>query len=266
MRRAIDTINISYRVNRRVTGALHEETNYSKPHKSRDGNGNGKEVEYRHVRKPLQNMSANEVENIVDDVIRTLVQAKLDQVGGEPKKVFADPGNHPYLTAKDGRRIFIHKASIRKAVAVIPLEKSANPRYAAPGSNHHMEIFAVLDKQGKEKTWESKIVNLFEAHRRVRADEPVIQRNHGLNAKFKFSLAGGEYVEMDNNAGGRSLYRVTVISGNQIEFRLHTDARPITILKKIQGARVRCGPSALMRAKARKVVVDPLGNILPAND
>jgi CRISPR-associated endonuclease Csn1 len=267
IRRAIDVINISYRVNRRVTGALHEETNYSKPHKSRDGDGrNGKEVEYRHVRKPLQNMSANEVENIVDDTIRTLVQAKLKLIGGEPKKVFADPGNHPYLTAKDGRHIFIHKARIRKPVAVIPLGKSSSPRYVAPGSNHHMEIFAVLDSEGKERTWDSVIVNLFQAHRRVSAAEPVIQRGHGQNTTFKFSLAGGEYVEMDNNSGGRSLYRVTVISGNQIEFRLHTDARPITILKKIQGARVRCSPSALMRAKARKVVVDPMGNILPAND
>ena len=36
-------------------------------------------------------MSANEVENIVDDTIRKLVQAKLEQIGGEPKKVFADP-------------------------------------------------------------------------------------------------------------------------------------------------------------------------------
>ena len=268
VRRAIEAINISYRVNRRVTGALHEETNYSKPHKSRDGNGNGKEVEYRHVRKPLQNMSANEVENIVDDIIRKLVQTKLDQIGGEPKKVFADPGNHPYLTAKDGRRIFIHKARIRKTVAVIPLGKSSSPRYAAPGSNHHMEIFATLDQEGKENRWESKIVSLFEAHRRVRAGEPVIQRDHGSNTEFKFSLAGGEYLELDDDGGGRRLVRITVISGKIAEFRLHTDARPITILRQTKGGRAGLSKpvDSLRKANARKVVVDPLGNILPAND
>ena len=113
-------------------------------------------------------MSANEVEDIVDDTIRELVQAKLKQIGGEPKKVFADPANHPYLTADDGRKIFIHKARIRKPVGVIPLGKSAAPRYAAPGSNHHMEIFAILDEQGNEKTWESKIVSIFDAAQRVR--------------------------------------------------------------------------------------------------
>lgn len=269
VRRTIEAINISYRVNRRVTGALHEETNYSKPHKVCDGNGSGKEIEYRHVRKPLQNMSANEVESIVDDAVRKLVQTKLDQISGEPKKVFADPGNHPYLTAKDGRRIFIHKARIRKAVAVIPLGKSANPRYAAPGSNHHMEIFAVLDEQGKEKKWEAETVSLMAAAQRVRIGTRVVQRDHGPCTQFKFSLSGGEYLELDDGNGGRRLVRVTVISGKKVEFRLHTDARPNKLMRdKEKGGRAGLSLTAdsLRKAKARKVVIDPLGNILPAND
>ena len=267
VRKSIEAINISYRVNRRVSGALHEETIYSKAYKCREKNG--KETEYRHVRKPLQNMSANEVENIVDESVRKLVQAKLEQIGGEPKKVFADPGNHPYLTAKDGRHIFIHKARIRKSVAVIPLGKADTPRYAAPGSNHHMEIVAILDTQGKERKWQGKIVSLFEAHQRVRAGEPVIQRDQGPNTKFKFSLAGGEHLELDDDKGGRRLVRVTVISGKKVEFRLHTDARPNKLMRdKEKGGRAGLSLSAdsLRKAKARKVVVDPLGNILPAHD
>ncbi|MCE5268630.1 MAG: type II CRISPR RNA-guided endonuclease Cas9 [Planctomycetaceae bacterium] len=274
IRRSIDGINISYRVNRRVSGALHEETLYSKAYKS--GKGNGKASEYRHVRKPLQAMSLNEVENIVDDTIRRLVLEKLEQVGGDPNKVFADDGNRPYLTAKDGRRIFINKARIKKAVAVVPLGTRDAQRYAAPGTNHHMEIVAVVDEHGTERSWTvlktrdcdkfEEPVSLFEAAERVRTGQPVVQRDHGPNTKFKFSLAGGEYVEMDDGQGNRSLYRVTVISGKQVEFRLHTDARPITLLKKIRGARVRCSVGALFKAKARKVVIDPLGNVLPAND
>ena len=53
LRRAIDAINISYRVNRRVTGALHEETHYSKPHQMH-ATRKARTVEYRHIRKPLQ--------------------------------------------------------------------------------------------------------------------------------------------------------------------------------------------------------------------
>jgi CRISPR-associated endonuclease Csn1 len=261
---AVGSINVSYRVNRRVSGALHEETNYSKPQLCRGENG--KDIEYRHVRKPLQNMSANEVENIVDDTIRSLVQAKLKQIGGEPKKVFADPGNHPYLTSGDGRRVFIHKARLRKPVAVVPLGKGPATRYAAPGSNHHMEIFAILDKDGSEKDWQAETISLFEAARRVRTGTPLTRRDHGPGKQFRFSLSGGEFVEMEMEPGYRKLYRVTVISGNQVEFRLHSDARPITILKKVQGARVRCSPGKLRKALARKVALDPLGNILPAND
>ena len=101
-----------------------------------------------------------------------------------------------------------------------------------------MEIFAVLDEQGKEKKWEAKIVSLMEAAQRVRAEQPVVQRDHGPNTKFKFSLAGGEYLEMDDEQRrNRGSYRVTVISGKIVEFRLHTDARPITLLRKTKGGR-----------------------------
>jgi CRISPR-associated endonuclease Csn1 len=264
VRNSINTINISYRVNRRVSGPLHEETNYSKPYPC--PGENGKTVEYRHVRKPLVNMSANEVENIVDEKVRELVKKKLDQIGGEPKKVFADEGNHPYLTTKDGRHIFIHKARIRKPVTVIQLGNNKNPRYVAPGSNHHIEFFAILDEKGNEKKWDNKIVNLFEAHRRLREGEPIIQRDHGPGTKFKFSLAGGEHVEMEHEKGVKRLYRVVGISEKVLEFRLHRDARQTTVLRKLSRARITRSPGKLLEAKARKVVIDPLGNILSAND
>lgn len=61
------------------------------------------------------------------------------------------------------------------------------------------------------------------------------------------------------------LYRVTVITQAEVEFVLHSDARPITLRKK-EGGRIRCTPGRLKECGARKVTVDPLGNILPAND
>jgi hypothetical protein len=53
-----------------------------------------------------------------------------------------------------------------------------------------------------------------------------------------------------------------------MQFRLHTDARPITLLRKMKGGFVGLTKTAdtLRKAKARKVVIDPLGNVLPAND
>ncbi len=264
VRRAVDIINVSYRVNRRVSGALHEETYYSNAYKSQDKNGES--GEYRHVRKPLVRMSIDEINSIVDPTIRDLVQEKLEKIGGEPKKAFADPNNLPYIQSKGGRLIPIKKARIRKNINVIPLNKQ-NTRFAAPGSNHHMEIVAIMNDKGEEIEWEGNIVSLFEAYRRRKAHEPVIRDKRydwGLNKKFKFSLAGGEYLELEN----KKLVRITVISGDKIEFRLHNDARPITMLRKEKGARAGLSKTAdaLRKAKARKVVVDPLGNVIPAND
>jgi hypothetical protein len=130
-----------------------------------------------------------------------------------------------------------------------------------------MEIVATLDAAGNEIRWEGITVSLFEALQRLRNKQPVVQRDHGPGKRFKFSLSGGEYLEFVEN-GRNKLVRVSVISGDDVEFRLHNDARPNTMLRGVKGARAGLVRSAdaLRKLKARKVLVDPLGNILPAND
>ncbi len=262
VQQSIDAVNVSYRVNRRVSGALHEESFYSPPFQAIK---KGKPVEYRHLRKPLARMSLNEVEAIVDDAVRECVKAKLAQLGGDPQKAFADPANHPYRTTHDGRLIPIHKARIRRNVAAIPAGRNDRQRHVVPGTNHHIEIVATVEEKGNDKAWEGVLVNLFEAVQRANAGEPVIRRNHGPGKEFRFSLAGGEYVEMEHEPGKRQIYRVIGISRDEVEFRLHTDARPTKLLRTAR-ARVRYRPSKLLQVKARKVVIDPLGNVLPAHD
>jgi len=261
VRASIEEVKISYRVNRRISGALHQETLYSKEHMH--DNGSGKKTGYRHVRKPLQNMSAGEIDNIVDTHIRQLVQEKLKAGGGNPKKVFADINNHPYLRTRDGSRIIpIHKARFRKTVATIAIGKGNGRRYVAPGSNHHMEIFATTDVRGNKK-WQGEIVSMYDAAQRLRQGLPVVDTER---EGFQFSLSGGEDVEMEHEAGEPRLYRVVGISVGRVEFRTHTDARSGTELKKTKGARVFRSPGKLLTAKARKVAIDPIGNALPAND
>jgi hypothetical protein len=68
---------------------------------------------------------------------------------------------------------------------------------------------------------------------------------------------------MEMEAGTAALYRVVKISANDIEFQLHVDGRPTMVEGR---KRVRKSPGALRGVKVRKVPVDPLGNILPAND
>lgn len=266
VRRAIDDVNVSFRVNRRVRGALHRETNYSKVHRIIDHRGQMRE--YRHVRKRLENLSAKEVAEIVDDRVREAVQEKLAAAGGNVRRAFSDANEHPYLRARDGRVIPIRKVRIREAMSTgLELGGKHAPRFVAPGSNHHMEIVAVLDDQGIEERWTWEPISLFDAAQRLRRREPVIRHDHEAGFLFKFSLAKGEFVEMTYKEPVRRLYRVTGISEGEIAFVLHTDARPAKLRRGAGERRVRARSAGdLLRFDARKVLIDPLGNVLPAND
>ncbi|MEN6458245.1 MAG: type II CRISPR RNA-guided endonuclease Cas9 [Thermoguttaceae bacterium] len=265
VRRSIDAINVSYRVNRRVTGALHEETNYSKPKPYKDRKG--KITEVYHVRKPLAMMTPGMIDDIVDDTIRKLVQDKVKDLGGFRKGMFNDETNHPDLKARDGRLVPVHSARIRlKKEVVLSVGSDGRQRRADPGRNHHMEIYAVLDEDGGETEWSGSAVNLFQSHLRAKDAHPVVCRNHGPNTKFLFSLAINEYVMMDNGQKQPALFRAVSVWQERVEFRLHTDARPGTIIAKTPKGRVTRSPEQLRQCKARKVVIDPLGNVLPAND
>ena len=258
----VEGIVISSRVARRLNGRLHKDTIFSKPIPTQDKNG--KEVDVYHVRKPVGALSAQEVDAIVDDCVRELVKTQLEKIGGTPDKAFKDKANHPYFKTKDGRIIPIHKVRIRTTDKPMIVGCGSKQRYVKTHSNHHMEIVAVLDKNGKEKKWEGHIVSMFKAAQRHREeDEPIIRRDHGEGKRFKFSLAKDEHVEMEHQPGERALYRVDGISNEEIEFHLHTDARPVKMAGR---KRVRPSPGRLLKAIARKVTIDPLGNVFPAND
>jgi CRISPR-associated endonuclease Csn1 len=261
IREVIDRIKVSSRVNRKLNGSLHDATILGRPKDE-----TGKPSDARHVRKPLSKMSVGEIEAIVDDKVRQVVKEKLEKIGGDPKKAFADPNNHPYLTSRDGRLIPIHSARIRKPDATIAIGKGSRLRYVCTGDNHHMEIVATLDERGQQKKWRGVPVSRFEAVERRRLGASIIQHDHGPNCQFVFSLTNGEHVLLPNADGTQRLLRVTVISGQQIEFVDHNDARPITIRKKLPGARVRLAIDALRAGKAEKVTVDPCGKLWPAGD
>ena len=203
VREAIDRIVVSHRVSKKVSGALHEETIYS----SAKADGSVR------VRKPLAALTKNEVEDIADEGVRALVLSKLG--GGDPKKVFASEENLPYFKPSEGRRIPIKRVRIKKVVPTFPLGNGRTARHVATESNHHIEIFAELDQQGKEVEWDGIVVPMHEACRRLRAGEPIVKRDPGPGRLFKFSLGQGEVVECDGKQEGRSLFvfrKVTQLS------------------------------------------------------
>ena len=269
-RRYVDAIKVSRRVSRKLNGALHKATIFSKPVKYLDKDG--KAIDVHHLRKKLEKLSAGDVENIVDDRIREIVQRQLKKLGGTPDKAFQDVNDHPYIEASDGRIIPIHKVRVSVGDNPIVVGSEDKKRYVNSGSNHHLEIRRRIDKKGNEK-WSGNMVPRLDAVKRKREGLPIIDVKNTKEGEFLFSLSSGEYVMMKpESCEQEDLYRVTDVSQSKngsvgMEFVLHCDARPITLRKKIgKSARIRGGPDTIRKWDARKVTVDPLGNILPAND
>jgi hypothetical protein len=220
------------------------------------------------VRKPLAALTQNEVKDIADPGVKALAVAKLS--GGDPKKVFANEANLPFFDTKDGRRIPIKRVRVNKTLKPFTLGEGRTVRHVASESNHHVEIYAELDKDGNEGKWGGEVVSMFEAFQRLKARKPVVERDHGPLVKFKFSLAPGEALECDDGKGERRLLVVRSFSQfttGQIQIGLVrvNDARKKADITKDRGF-FRPGPDGLREWNARKVVVSPLGDVTEARD
>jgi CRISPR-associated endonuclease Csn1 len=258
VRAEVDKIVVSRRVSKKVSGALHEETIYSA------AKADGKV----RVRKSLAAMTKNEADNIADPAVKALVAAKLN--GGEPKKVFSNGENMPFFEASDGRRIPIKRVRVNKAVPTFALGGPRSARHVASESNHHIEIFAELDAEGKEVQWEGKVAPLAQAYRRNQERLPVVQRDCGPRQKFKFSLASGEVIECDIKPCQRALYVVRKMSqqssgGIQIGLAPLNDARQAKVMQASR-AWLWSTPDKLRQRNTRKVLVTPLGETSDAHD
>jgi len=102
----------------------------------------------------------------------------------------------------------------------------------------------------------------------------VIDENHpdGSPWKFKFSLMGGDTVELHRKCSHRDgrcipeIYRIRTIAGSgQLSMVRITDAR---MIKEIKDAKEWWSPraDALRKLDCRKVLIDTLGRVHSAND
>jgi len=268
VRKAIlENVIVSHCASRKINGRFHEDMFYSKIR--RDENGE----EYVSIRKQLggesKHLSRPQVKDIVDPIVRSRVREKLRELHtDDPRAVFSDSKNHPYLKTRDGHTVPIHKVRIRTSNTTVPLDKGMNQRRVMTGSNHHIEILEVKDKKGQTK-WESVVVSRYEAIRRLRAHEPIVQRDHGDGKKFVFSLVGGDTISLEQD-GVNALYIVRTISKTKkgrvtVEYVHINDGRKKTDIKSAKAWKTG-DMEPLRKMKCRKVSVTPLGEVRWAND
>jgi CRISPR-associated endonuclease Csn1 len=247
VRAEIDKIVVSHRLSKKVSGPLHEETLYSRPI--------GEKGEVR-VRKPLDRLTPTEVGDIADESIKKLVMKKMEELGGgKPDKLFSKAENLPRFPSSG---VVIKNVRITKPERPTVVGNGRAQRHVISGNNHHVEIYAELDGKGNEKQWDGEVVPMMDAYQRLKAGKPIVQRDHGPLVAFKFSLAKGDTVELQGDDGQKSLWVVRKI-GSQVSLISVNDARRI---EKYFSPRI----NGLFKRRARKVAVNPLGEVTEAHD
>ncbi|MBC7817689.1 MAG: type II CRISPR RNA-guided endonuclease Cas9, partial [Planctomycetaceae bacterium] len=273
----VNTILVSHRVARKVSGALHEETLYgptSKPHRGTDAerpHASGwieKEKEFVY-RKPLESLTVAMIEDIRDPQVKSLVIARLKAKGIDPataKKIPKEVWTEPLLmTRKVGRTS--SQPNVVKKVRLLKRDQTIRPIRQGtvcvkPGNTHHIALFDLPSSTPTKPKRDLVAVSMIDAIERVKRKQPVVERTHPKipAAKFLMSLSQNEMILLKHN-GTEMLCRfeTAAATSQQMWFRLHTFAG----MSADKRSQVSKKPSTF---EGVKVTVDVLGRIRRASD
>jgi CRISPR-associated endonuclease Csn1 len=245
--RKVADIVVSHRVRRKVSGPLHKDTTYGYAGPAEGSTG----IAYRWfvTRKPVEALTKSLLADDgawPDPQVRDCVRAWVEEHGGDPKKAFVNG----YPTVSDGgapiRKVRIRAKQQQRLMA--PLKNG----YADLGNNHHMAVYRHPD--GRVET---EIVSLFEAAERLRRHQPVIRKELD-GAPIVMSLAQGDTVLFpDGKLQGLWIVQSAWSAGPIVLWRAE-DATGDTVFRPTA--------TSILKSGGRKVAVDPIGRIRPAND
>lgn len=305
VKKAINKINVSHRVNRKVSGALHEETVYA-PVKQADGTIKPNTFV---VRKPLLSLSANEVDKIRDNGIRRIVQKALANQGidvGRGKKIDNKKFEEALkdLTMPSGVpikkvRVFREDQTIT-AIRQHSAEQANDPTRIAnikPGSTHHLCIFK-WEHKGKAK-YDAIFVPMIDAINRLKQQQCWVTekvrnldrapRSNGQRKKLysQFYKQAAQQIPLINRThptNPKAEFVMSLSRGELVQYTKSHDTQPVILVLKTAistNHRLICAQHTDARkskdyqkigispkdfGKIRKVTVDPLGHVRWAND
>lgn len=143
------------------------------------------------------------IDKVIDVGVKRILQTRLDQFQGDPKKAFSDLEQNPiWLNKEKGiaiKRVTISGVKNAEALHVKKdhlgesiLDEKGNEipvDYVSTGNNHHVAIYE--DEKGN---LQEKVVSFYEAVARVNQGLPIIDKtyNEHLGWKFKFTMKQNE--------------------------------------------------------------------------
>ncbi len=256
--RAVADIVVSHRVRKKVSGPLHKETVYG----DTGEDAVTKSGTYRQfvTRKKLEALSKGELEEIRDGCVRRIVMEHVEKRGGDPKKAFPP---YPRISANGPEIRKVRLTSKQQLRLMVKLKNG----YADPANNHHIAIYRLPN--GKA---DFEVVSLCEATRRLAKREALVRRERVDGASFLMSLSQGDAVQFSDGPE-KGIWIVKGIEGDgRASLARHADARPSTAKeaerlgmdRSLKLFRPRLG--GFLRRNPRKISIDPIGRIRPAND
>jgi len=254
--RAVGEVIVSHRVRKKVSGSLHEEMPLG--HIGEDVIKNGVTfgifAKRMHVEKlSLDTLKIRLVEEttrqakfvVRDEAVRKALLAHVEAAAGKPPTNAYPPYPRASPDGPEVRKVRV--LTLQQKALMVPVTTG----FADPANNHHIAVCRLPN--GKA---DFEVVSLFEASRRLSKGEAVVKRSRNGGAAFALSLSAGDTVEAD-----QGIWVVQSIwASGIIETRDHADAgRDRSDIRRFT-------PGSLISSGARKVSIDPVGRIRPAND
>ncbi len=266
---SVEAIKVSQRVQRRLAGALHEETLYGPTQKGGDNGARAwaKDwVEDAHTyvrRKPVTEIkNAKHLGKVRDPAIRAILAKHLEDQGVDPAGSKAFPGdafkgeNEPRMpSGVPIRRVRM----LEESQTFRPVSERREGHNVKPGNNHHIVYRSTTGSKGER--WKGEVVTMWDAAQRGSRGLPLVERGDG----FVMSLALGEMFEIDGDEGKRVLCVVRKLDqrSGRVHYRLDRDARQAGEINKDN---LYLSPEKMRQLHGKKVTVDPLGRVRRAGD
>ncbi|MBR0433706.1 MAG: type II CRISPR RNA-guided endonuclease Cas9 [Bacteroidaceae bacterium] len=252
--------------------------------------------DYYPIRKPVS--PDLKLDKVIDAGVHRILQARLDEFGGDPKKAFANLDENPiYLNKEKG--ITIKSVRIRGVLSAISLHEAKDHfgkvitdsegkkrpvDFVQTASTHHIAVY-----RDAEGNLQDDAVSFLEATTRKALGIPVVdtEYNAAEGWKFLFSMKQNEYFifpdiehgfdpkaidlfDPNNKAEiSKHLYRVQKMSktegGRDYFFRHHLETT-VDDNKELKGLSFKRINSLQALEGIVKVRVNHLGNILPSKE
>lgn len=179
------------------------------------------------IRKPIDpNLS---IDKVVDVKIRSVLEKRLKEYGGDAKKAFVNLDENP-IWLNEAKGISIKRVSIRGISNAQSLHEKKDKDgnlilgkegrkipvdFVNTGNNHHVAIYkkpvldkvgqVVLDEEGNPKyELDEVVVSFFDAVTRANLGQPIIDKDYRRSEgwQFLFSMKQNEYFVFPNEKTG----------------------------------------------------------------